>query len=472
MSWLLSPASSFSSFADALALFGVPSDAGAAAQMAQLHQRCTRRLQAEGLTRCFTGIESRLPWVLAKVYDAGFPIDVQALEAAQRQVESALAAMERELRELTGMPGFNPQSPEDIRCALFDNLRLHERVPPGTIQRTPKLGVLSTGEDTLRALTSHHRLPSLIMQYRKAARLNSTYLQSLPLHAEATRDGVSVVRPHFCQQGTDTGRLSCSAPNLQNQPRGGGGSEDTGVSVRGAFRPFPGEELVSFDYSQIEVRVLAHVSADPLLASLLSSGADLHRNIAAAVFSRSADDVTADERQTGKKIVFGAMYGQGPRGLSQQLCCSLERAQMLLDRFRLQFPTVQRWAERVVAECRSSGRVRTFMNRLRLLPDISSRSPAERSHAERQAVNTVIQGSAADIIKRAMIVADRPASEAGLRLVCQVHDELLYSGAAAAIDSAAPRIRAAMEQAAVLCVPLVVSVSRGSSWGSLAPVRV
>ncbi|KAJ9467991.1 DNA polymerase I [Diplonema papillatum] len=433
-------------------------------------------LESLRLGYCFANLEMPVAWILANMRVNGFPLDVRVLTASSEQQQLDLADIERKAKVHATNPAFNIQSPDDVREELFDRLQLDKVVPPGVLRVTGKKGVFSTDKDTLQALAAHHPLPDLVMQHRALQKLLTTYVQNLAAHARPLRTAgppasphhrdLHVVQPLFHQEGTDTGRLSCSAPNLQNQPR----KDERGEQgrVRYAFVPYPGEVLIALDYSQIEVRVLAHMSRDPTLCAALAAGGDLHRSIAAKIFQKPPDQVTPSERRVGKRVVFGTFYGQGVKALAASLSISVDRASCLAQSFKRAFPSTVAWAEETVRSCRRTGEVRTFANRLRKLPHINSSQPFERAQAERQAVNTVIQGSAADIIKMAMVTSFAVARRQGLRMLCQVHDELIFSAPPAAVAAAVPLLKHAMETATSLVVPLCVEVETGPSWGELA----
>eukprot|EP01063_Lacrimia_lanifica_P014071 TRINITY_DN20745_c0_g1_i1.p1 TRINITY_DN20745_c0_g1~~TRINITY_DN20745_c0_g1_i1.p1 ORF type:complete len:785 (+),score=211.95 TRINITY_DN20745_c0_g1_i1:262-2355(+) len=445
-------------------------------EMLALHAKLKAELQAQRLAACYVKLEVPVAWVLTCMHVDGFDLDVGLLQESAEEMQERLGVLEEQARELTKefTEAFNIQSGDDLRKVLFDDLQLQRRVDPNVLQLTKKKGVYSVDQQTLQSLAPHHALPGLVLQYRAVAKIYSTYIQNLSAHAKRAPHGAArtAVHPVFIQEGTETGRLSCSRPNLQNQPRANADAADGAGyagAVRRAFTPRAGEVLVALDYSQIEVRVLAHMSQDPELTRILREGRDLHAAIAAKVFHKPVDAVTPAERQVGKKVVFGTLYGQGPRALAAGLGIEFSQACAFLNEFKRGFPRVQTWAEGVLAACRRSKEVRTFANRLRALPHISSTNGFERSYAERQAVNTVIQGTAADVIKMAMVASIPLAREHRLTLLCQVHDEMVFSAPAGGVAAAVPALKHAMENAIMLSVPLVVTAETGLSWGAMQP---
>jgi DNA polymerase-1 len=344
-------------------------------------------------------------------------------------------------------------------------------------------------------------LPDLIIRYRKLAHLQHVYFDGVFgcatrgdgwLVRGATSDGGrrDVIHANFLQDGSDTGRFSCAEPNLQNLPRvagdDGGDSAASGddfvtlsAAVRRAFLPTAeGHVLAAFDYEQIELRVLAHLCRDPTLIGTLSSAdprqRDIHRRIAASVFRKSFDAVTAHERSNAKRVVFGVLYGMGVATLAASLGEPVDFAAQLQRKFRDAFPRIDELAAAVRERCRVEGCVRTLLHRRRPLPDLTSTNQQKRAAAARQAFNTVIQGSAADVVRKAMadvhtqILQALPLHDSGgVFLLCQVHDELIFSIRSDLVPTLIPRIKAAMENAMRLQVPLPVKVSVGSSLGEL-----
>ena len=465
-------------------------------------------------------VEKDMPVILSRMKVVGFAVSregaVHAATQAAAEQEETLNAIRKALpvefvRAIGGAAEFNPGSVDDCRRVLYDELRLDRFLADGDgdgmdgvsmgadapqpasvdVTHVCASGKLSTAEDTLRCLERHHPLPRLILRHRKLVKVQSTYFEgvldlAMPAAADAVvRRGTArvgaptgpasamVLRPNFLQDGTDTGRFSCAEPNIQNLPRT---DDDFMGVVRKAFIPrMSGHVLVSFDYEQVELRVLAHVSGDPTLRAVLSGKdplvRDIHRKVASVIFRKSPADVQDHERSVAKRVVFGVAYGIGPRALAAQLGESVSFATKIQQSFRSSFPLVDRAVADVVATCRRTGHVRTLLNRWRPIPGISDLNRVKRGNAERQAFNTVIQGSAADIVKKAMVDCYRmvAASQPNTLLVSQCHDELIFSMPAADMMACVAPIRMVMESCVELQgVPLVVKVSSGPNLGSLA----
>eukprot|EP01060_Flectonema_neradi_P010241 TRINITY_DN17360_c0_g1_i1.p1 TRINITY_DN17360_c0_g1~~TRINITY_DN17360_c0_g1_i1.p1 ORF type:complete len:768 (+),score=127.73 TRINITY_DN17360_c0_g1_i1:61-2304(+) len=419
-------------------------------------------LELDQLGYSMVSLEMPLAWIIAKMHTNGFPIDVQELTKSKESYETVLSETEQALAGYA-TPPFNVQSHDDVRSLLFDQLRLQDKCSQSVVNLTKKRGIISTDKETLVLLSDYHPAPSLILKHRAVQKILMTYIVNLSSHAQH-----GIIHPHFNQEGTDTGRLSCSNPNLQNQPRRDHEHDIIDYSIiRTSFKPHPGDILVTVDYSQIEIRILAHMSGDSSLCGLLNRGGDLHRSIAAKIFGKDAEQITPTERQVGKKVIFGMIYGQGQKALASTINVSIERAAQLLQGFRRAFPGVQKWSEDVIRRCSQSGEVRTLINRLRKIKGITSTNTFERAAAVRQSINTVIQGSAADVIKMAMIAIQPVIAEYSLRLMSQVHDEVIFSVPKSSFPHCIPPIERAMENATVLNVPLKVSTSFGPNWGDL-----
>jgi DNA polymerase-1 len=314
----------------------------------------------------------------------------------------------------------------------------------------------------LERLAPQHPLPALVIEHRSLAKLKGTYLDALPELIDP-RDGR--IHTTFNQAIAATGRLSSSDPNLQNIPT----RTELGRKIREAFVAPPGSKLISADYSQIELRVLAHVSGDPALREAFARGEDVHTRTAAEVFSVPTGEVTPQMRRTAKAINFGIAYGQSAFGLSQRLEMPAAEAQAIIDRYFARYSGVRAWLDRTIEEAKTTGVVSTLFGRRRLLPDIHSRNQAVRQAAERMAVNTPIQGTAADLIKRAMLAAVGAVREQGLaaRMILQVHDELLFEVPESEVDRCTSLAREAMGGAGKFDVPLVVTVGIGNNWAEI-----
>lgn len=448
--------------------------------------RPMRRALADAkMMAAYVAVERPLASVLARMKVEGFPVD---RESAAQASEDAAALMEQLRRRAVslvpptvnfgngrvGPDGFNIQSPDHCRKVLYDTLGLHTHLDAEENQTST--GKISTSEETLRILGAYHSLPLVIAEYRKIAKLRQTYFEGVFSRALVGPDGVARIHATFLQDGTDTGRLSCADPNLQNLPRG---ADEALGAVRRAFVPPHPEThvLVAIDYEQIELRVLAHLCGDPQLTAALASDVDacrdIHRRIAARIFNIPFAQVTSDQRSAAKRVVFGVTYGMGPKALAAQIDRPVAEARAIMGDFKRSFPGIDRFVGEVHSRCRASGgTVATILNRIRHLPDINTAAPQRRALAERQAFNTVIQGSAADIVKKAMVdvqaLLDREAAAfAGVVLLSQVHDELIFACPAATVAAVAPRLRATMETCVSLKVPLIVKVSSGPTLADL-----
>ena len=347
---------------------------------------------------------------------------------------------------------FNLDSPKQIGALLFDELKLPALV------KTPT-GAPSTNEEALEAIADQHELPRLILDYRGLAKLRSTYTDKLP---EMVNPTTGRVHTSYHQAGAATGRLSSNDPNLQNIPIR---SED-GRRIRRAFVAPPGRVLVACDYSQIELRIMAHLSEDAGLLKAFASGQDVHRATAAEVFGVAVGDVSGDQRRAAKAINFGLMYGMSAFGLARQLGISRGEAQDYIALYFARYPGVRDYMERTRAQAREDGYVETIFGRRLNLQEIRSKNQGQRAGAERAAINAPMQGTAADIIKRAMVSVDawiRPLSDRALMLM-QVHDELVFEVDEAFADTLTTEVKTRMEAAAELRVPLVVDAGKGANW--------
>ena len=405
------------------------------------------RLQEMGLGRLFYEIEMPLVPILAKMEIVGISIDPDVLARLSAEFSAKLVVLEQEIYAVAGRE-FNINSPRQLGQILFDELHL----PYG---RKTKTGY-STDVKVLERLAVRHDLPARILDYRTLAKLQSTYVERLALLQDPA---TGRVHTSFNQTVTATGRLSSSNPNLQNIPIR---SED-GNRIRQAFVPAEGMVFLSADYSQIDLRVLAHYSQDKALIGAFRAGEDIHARTAAEIFGVSPLLITTDMRRVAKSINFGIVYGMSSFGLSEQLNIGRKEAQTFIDRYFRLYEGVKRFMGDVVAQARKDGYVTTLLGRRRNLPDIGSSNRVKREFAERTAINTPIQGTAADIIKLAMVAVDQVISKNGLpaRMLLQVHDELVFELPPADLDTCTGPIRAAMEQALPLDVPLVVNCAVG-----------
>jgi DNA polymerase-1 len=411
------------------------------------------RLAEAGLLEIFRGVDMPLLPVLHRMEEKGIRIDPAVFADLSEELARDIAAIERKVAAAAGT-GFNINSPKQLAFLLFEKLKL----PP--VKKT-KTGY-STDVEVLERLKDLHEIPSLVLEYRTLAKIRSTYVDVLPGMVDP-RDGR--IHTTFHQTQAATGRLSSSDPNLQNIPI----RTDLGRRIRSGFVADEGCVFLGADYSQVELRLLAHLSGDAELVRRFREGHDIHTATAAAVFGVEPGAVSSEMRRRAKVINFGILYGMSPFGLSRELGIPGKEAKAYIDQYFERYPGVKEYIEGLKAAARKDGFVLTIMGRRRFLRDIDSRNKVLREAAERMAVNTPIQGSAADLIKMAMIRVDREFREAGMqaRLVLQVHDELIVEAPAREAGRAERILRTAMEGAAKLSVPLTVSVSRGSNWGEI-----
>ena len=346
---------------------------------------------------------------------------------------------------------FNVASTRELAEVLFTDLEL-------PVLKRLKTGP-STDQDVLEKLAEQHPLPRLVLEHRALAKLKGTYVDALPQLVDPA-DGR--IHTTFHQAGAATGRLSSTDPNLQNIPI----RTELSRRIREAFVAPPGARLLSADYSQIELRILAHYSEDPGLLEAFRAREDVHTRTAAETFGVAPEQVTTDQRRIAKVLNFGIAYGLSAFGLSQRLDLPGAEAQAIIDRYFTRYAGVRRYVERAIEEARKNGESRTLYGRVRAMPEITARNPALRMAAERTAINTPIQGTAADVVKIAMIRVDAAlaAERRAARLLLQVHDELVLEVPEREIEPVAALVRREMEGAAALAVPLEVQVGHGASW--------
>jgi DNA polymerase-1 len=417
-----------------------------------LHQTLWPRLEQEPeLARLYRELECPLLGVLQKMEYRGVLVDAAMLAKQSGELAKSMAATESAAYLAGGGP-FNLGSPKQLQEVLYDRLGLP------ILGKTPK-GQPSTAEGVLQELAEDYELPRLVLEYRALSKLKSTYTDKLPLEINA-RTGR--IHTSYHQAVAATGRLSSSDPNLQNIPI----RTPEGRRIRQAFVAPPGCRLIAADYSQIELRIMAHLSGDQGLMEAFRDDQDIHRATAAEVFGVGLDAVTTEQRRSAKAINFGLIYGMSAYGLGRQLGIGRQEAQAYVDRYFDRYPGVKAYMERTRASAREQGYVSTVFGRRLYLPEINARNVQRRQYAERSAINAPMQGTAADIIKRAMLEADR-AIEAGRlagHLIMQVHDELVLEVPEAAVAEAAETLASVMEAAAELAVPLRVDVGIGANW--------
>ncbi len=404
-------------------------------------------LREKGLDDLFHRVEMPIVTILAEMELAGICVDPAVLAALSREFTEKLAILEKQIYELAGHP-FNINSPRQLGQVLFEEQGLAHG-------RKTKTG-FSTDVGVLEKLSHKHQLPALILRFRTVTKLLSTYVEKLSLLQDPT---TGRIHTSFNQAVAATGRLSSSDPNLQNIPI----RTEEGSRIREAFVPGAGLVFLAADYSQIDLRVLAHYSQDKALIGAFRAGEDVHARTAAEIFGVSQLLVTSEMRRVAKSINFGIVYGMSSFGLSQQLDIGRKEAQRFIDRYFALYTGVQRFMAEIVRQAQASGYVTTLLNRRRSVPDINANNKVQREFAERTAINTPIQGTAADIIKLAMIKCRQALHSAGLsaRMLLQIHDELVFELPEAEVDTTRAIIKSAMENAMALDVPLAVNFAVG-----------
>ncbi|MDO9633243.1 MAG: DNA polymerase I [Humidesulfovibrio sp.] len=424
-------------------------DARALAALA-LMRSLAKRLENAGLSDLLRDLELPLIPVLADMERRGVRIDFAAFKSFLSEVSAQIEHHGKRVQELAGGP-INVRSSQQLAEVLFGKLGLK---PAG---KTPG-GALSTGSDALERLAGQHPIIEEILAFRVAEKLRSTYLEPMPRLADAQ----ARLHTRFNQLATATGRLSSSGPNLQNIPIRG----PQGTRMRACFIATPGKLLVGADYSQVELRVLAHFSKDPALLDAFRRDEDIHSRTAALLYDKDSGEITPDERRGAKTINFGLIYGMGPQKLARELGISVNQAKEFISRYFEKLGTLKAFYDTLIEDALVRGYVTTLAGRRRLLPELHSRNQQAQAQARRQAVNTVIQGSAADVIKLAMlrVHADARLAELDARLILQVHDELLLEAPEAAADEAAQLLRGLMQEVTSLLVPLKVDLGIGHTW--------
>jgi len=418
----------------------------------QLHQVLSAKLaQQPRLLELYTEIEVPLISVLARIERNGVLIDAAMLAQQSLELSSQIISLEQHAHDLAGQT-FNLGSPKQIQDILYDQQKLP------ILKKTPK-GQPSTEESVLQELALDYPLPKLILEYRSLSKLKSTYTDKLPQQVDGQ---TGRIHTSYHQAVAATGRLSSSDPNLQNIPI----RSEEGRKIRQAFIAPVGKKIVAADYSQIELRIMAHLSADEGLLTAFTEGQDVHRATAAEVFGVAPEQVTTDLRRSAKAINFGLIYGMSAFGLAQQLGLSRSQAQSYIDLYFTRYPGVKNYMDSIREQAREQGYVETLFGRRLYLPEINSRNAARRQYAERTAINAPMQGTAADIIKRAMIAADQwlTRENPDAKMIMQVHDELVFEVAQDQVDDCAAKIRTLMCAAADLEVPLLVDIGVGNNW--------
>jgi DNA polymerase-1 len=418
----------------------------------RLHQALWPQIEAiPSLKTLYETIEQPLVPVLFRMERTGVLVDRELLKRQSAELAARMLELQSQAHAAAGGP-FNVDSPKQLQEILFGKLAIP------VIRKTPT-GQPSTAEDVLEELAASYDLPKLILDYRGVAKLKSTYTDKLP---EQIDPHTGRIHTSYHQAVAATGRLSSTDPNLQNIPI----RTPEGRRIRQAFIAPPGCSLIAADYSQIELRIMAHLSGDKGLLDAFAEDRDVHQATAAEVFSAPLDAVSPEQRRSAKAINFGLIYGMSAFGLARQLGIGRGEAQKYVDLYFERYPGVKRYMDETKQRARDAGFVETLFGRRLYLPDIQSRNQALRQYAERSAINAPMQGSAADIIKRAMIAVDAWLQTSGLpaRLIMQVHDELILEVADSAADSVASQLRRLMSQAAELAVPLKVDIGMGPNW--------
>lgn len=409
-------------------------------------------LDAQSVRELYHQIDLPLVGVLSRMERAGIRIDPAQLRVLSKRMDEHINRLTREIWDLAGK-NFNISSPQQLGKVLFEDMGLPTPVKYGKGKQ------ISTAADVLETLAEQHEVARKVLEYRQLTKLKGTYVDSLPSLIDP-RDGR--VHTTFNQIGAATGRLSSSNPNLQNIPI----RTELGREIRAAFIPREGWKLIVADYSQIELRLLAHMSLDPVLVDAFRHGEDIHTRTAAEVFGVGPMMVTPEMRRNAKAVNFGIVYGQTPFGLAQGLGIDRKEAEVYIRRYFERYAGVREFIDKTIAEVRQSGVSLTLLGRRRPIPDMNSRNPNARGFAERTAVNTPLQGTAADLIKVAMIRIDRTLRSGAYqtRMLLQVHDELVFEAPPEELDLVAPMVKSEMEQVYALAVPLTVDIGIGENW--------
>jgi DNA polymerase-1 len=458
-SYLLRPTTANHNFGDVVfRQFNAPVGAAPGKHAETLHKLAAAlraQIEEKKLDRVYETIDLPLAPVLAEMERVGVRVDPKALDAMSQMMEKEVRRLEKEIWDLAGQE-FNINSPSQLAEILFDKLNLQ---PAG---RRGKAKARSTAVDVLEDLKAKHPLPGKIIEYREITKLKSTYVDALPklIHPETGR-----LHTSFSQTTAATGRLSSSHPNLQNIPI----RSELGRQIRATFVAEKGKLLLSADYSQIELRIMAHFSQDPVLLEAFRKGEDIHARTAQEVFGVGPLAQTPEHRRAAKAINFGIIYGLSPFGLAQQLGIEQKEAAQFINAYFTRYRGVKEYLDRILAETRKTGEVKTLFGRIRPIPEINSPQMQLRNFAERTALNSPLQGTAADLIKLAMIAIDKRLTDEkfAARMILQVHDELLFEAPAEEREALEKLVREEMEGVYSLAVPLVVEVGTGPNWRDL-----
>ena len=457
LSYALNPTHATQALADVAARHGQLAPTSLSAAAAAIHSlipALRAEVEKTGVTKVYREIDLPLAPVLFRMEQAGVRIDKAALDVLSKRFSLELERVGERIFELAERR-FNVNSPKQLGEVLFVHLKLPAPASRG------KSRAISTAQDVLEALAAQHDVPRLVLEYRHLSKLKSNYIDALPLLADAD----SRVHTTFQAAATATGRLSSVNPNLQNIPI----RSELGREIRAAFTASPGTQLLSADYSQIELRLLAHFSQDPLLVKAYAEEIDIHTLTASEVFGVPIESMDKETRGRAKAVNFGIVYGISAFGLAAQLGIPQGQARDYIDRYFARYVGVKAFIEKTLEQTRRDGSVRTLFGRMRPIPDIESRNPNQRGFAERTSVNTPLQGTAADLIKLAMIAIDRELTQRKLktRMVLQVHDELLFEVPAEETAEITALVKAEMEGVVKLNVPLVADLAFGENWRDL-----
>lgn len=419
----------------------------------RLHQVLRPQLEKTGrLREVYENIDLPLVPVLSRMEQRGAMISASTLRKHSQELAERMAELEKEAHEEAGET-FNLGSPKQLQAIFYDKMGLP------VVKKTPK-GAPSTAEPVLQELAHEHALPRLILEHRSLSKLKSTYTDTLP---ELIHHRTGRIHTSYHQAVTATGRLSSSEPNLQNIPI----RSEQGRRIRQAFVAPDGYKLMAADYSQIELRIMAHLSGDKGLLTAFEQGEDIHRATAAEVFGVAVGEVSGDQRRSAKAINFGLIYGMSAFGLARQLDVGRNQAQQYIDRYFERYPGVLRYMDNIRKQAHDDGYVETYYGRRLYLPEINARNKQMQQAAERTAINAPMQGTAADIIKRAMVsvegwLLDNHPDDA--RMILQVHDELILEVRESAVDNIREGLEKRMSAAATLDVPLLVETGVGNNW--------
>lgn len=426
-------------------------------QIVKLRPKLQEKLQEKSLLDLFTRLEMPLVEVLAEMEITGIKLDLEFLAEFSANIEKRLKKLIEDIYELSGCQ-FNINSPKQLQEVLFKELKL-------PVVKKNKTGP-STDEEVLKALADKHKLPALLLEYRHLSKIKNTYIDTLPVLADKNTNRIHT---SFNQTGTETGRLSSSNPNLQNLPV----KTDVGRNIRRAVIS-SGQEylLLSCDYSQIELRILAHLSKDTNLIQAFKNGHDIHKASAALIYGIAEKDITGPMREAAKRVNFGIVYGLSAYGLSRDLGITVQEAQNFIDAYFLRYPKVSEYIQEQIKKAERDGFVTTILGRRRYIPEINNKNQAIKQFAQRQAINTPIQGSASDLIKLAMIEIHHKLIEDRLKtkMLLQVHDELVFDLFHKELQETISLIRDKMENVLSMDVPIKVEMKKGKNWAEMEEV--